>query len=173
MSRCTTDSTPSPLPLPQRPGIRPTTGTPAARRAVAWAVGLGLLAGLLMVWPAAAQPVASAQAPAPVTGSVERGRAVYQAECSMCHHPDRHLDGPRHRGVLGRRAGALQDYDYSPALRNSRVLWTRATLKAWLTDPEALIPGQLMDVRLESAQDREDVVAYLATLRDPARTPRR
>ena len=139
---------------------------PALRRAV-WAGCSALVCGLLLALPATAQTAATR------TGSVERGRAVYQAECAMCHHPDRHLDGPRHRGVLGRRAGALKDYDYSPALRSSRVLWTRATLKAWLEDPEALIPGQLMDVRLESAQDREDVVAYLATLRDPARTPPR
>ncbi|MFN3377213.1 MAG: c-type cytochrome [Burkholderiaceae bacterium] len=139
---------------------------PALRRAV-WAGYSALLGGLLLALPASAQTAAIH------AGSVERGRAVYQAECAMCHHPDRHMEGPRHRGVLGRRAGALKDYPYSPALRNSRVLWTRATLKAWLEDPEALIPGQLMDVRLESAQDREDVVAYLATLREPARTPPR
>ena len=49
---------------------------------------------------------------------------------------------------------------------------TRATLKAWLTDPEALIPGQAMDYQLDDAQDREDVVAYLATLkRLPAPVP--
>ena len=74
--------------------------------------------------------------------------------------------------MVGRRAGALKDFDYSPALRASKILWTRATLKAWLTDPEALIPGQAMDYQLDDAQDREDVVAYLATLkRLPAPVP--
>ena len=70
--------------------------------------------------------------------SVERGAALYAAHCSSCHSPDQHGDGPAHRGVVGRRAGALKDFDYSPALRASKLLWTRATLKAWLTDPEAL-----------------------------------
>jgi len=97
--------------------------------------------------------------------SVERGRAVYQAHCASCHSPDVHGDGPAHRGVVGRRAGALADFDYSPALRRSKILWTRATLKAWLTDPEALIPGQGMDYMLEDEREREDVVAYLATLK--------
>lgn len=97
--------------------------------------------------------------------SVERGRAVYQAHCASCHSPDAHGDGPAHRGVVGRRAGALADFDYSPALRRSKILWTRATLKAWLTDPEALIPGQGMDYMLEDEREREDVVAYLATLK--------
>ena len=104
--------------------------------------------------------------------SVERGAALYAAHCSSCHSPDQHGDGPAHRGVVGRRAGALKDFDYSPALRASKILWTRATLKAWLTDPEALIPGQGMDYQLDDAQDREDVVAYLATLkRLPAPVP--
>lgn len=97
--------------------------------------------------------------------SVERGAALYAAHCSSCHSPDQHGDGPAHRGVVGRRAGALKDFDYSPALRASKLLWTRATLKAWLTDPEALIPGQGMDYQLDDARDREDVVAYLATLK--------
>ena len=104
--------------------------------------------------------------------SVERGAALYAAHCSSCHSIDQHGEGPAHQGVVGRRAGALKDFDYSPALRASKILWTRATLKAWLTDPEALIPGQGMDYQLDDAQDREDVVAYLATLkRLPAPVP--
>ncbi len=97
--------------------------------------------------------------------SVERGRAVYQEHCAGCHSVEAHREGPAHRGVLGRRAGALKDYGYSPALRASKLLWTRATLKAWLADPEALIPGQAMDYHLDDAGEREDVVAYLATLK--------
>lgn len=111
-----------------------------------------------------AGPSASAQ-------SVERGRAVYKEHCAGCHSVDAHREGPAHRGVVGRRAGALKDYAYSPALQGSKLLWTRATLKAWLTDPEALIPGQAMDYSLDDAQDREDVVAYLATLRRLAAVP--
>lgn len=103
--------------------------------------------------------------------SVERGRAVYQEHCAGCHSVDTHREGPAHRGVVGRRAGALKDYDYSPALRDSKLLWTRATLRAWLTDPEALIPGQAMDYHLDDAQEREDVVAYLATLRRLSAAP--
>lgn len=92
---------------------------------------------------------------------------VYAARCSGCHSEDAHRVGPLHRGVVGRRAGALADFDYSPALRDSKLLWTRATLAAWLADPEALIPGQGMDYQLEDAREREDVVAYLATLKRP------
>lgn len=103
--------------------------------------------------------------------SAERGRLVYAAHCSSCHSADANGDGPAHRGVVGRRAGALQDFNYSPALRSSKLLWTRATLRAWLTDPETLIPGQGMDYSLDDAREREDVVAYLATLKRPTANP--
>lgn len=95
---------------------------------------------------------------------VERGRAVYEARCSGCHSVDAHRVGPLHRGVLGRRAGAVPGYDYSPALRTTTLVWSPATLTAWLADPEAVIPGQGMGYRLGDAREREDVVAYLATL---------
>jgi cytochrome c len=126
-------------------------------------VAMGLAAGLL--W-AASTPVSAQDG-----DSVERGRAVYKEHCAGCHSVDTHREGPAHRGVVGRRAGALKDYDYSPALRDSKLLWTRETLKAWLANPEALIPGQAMDYSLEGAREREDVVAYLATLRRPLPPP--
>lgn len=109
---------------------------------------------LLALWAAA--PV-SAQ-------SVEHGHALYTAHCTACHSVGYNLTGPMHLGVVGRKAGSVPGFDYSPALRHSKLVWTRANLLAWLQDPEALIPGQGMDFSLESARDREDVVAYLATL---------
>ena len=127
-----------------------------------WRRRVAVVLAASVLWTTSGQ--ASAQ-------SVERGRAVYQEHCAGCHGVDAHRDGPAHRGVLGRRAGALKDYDYSPALQGSKLLWTRATLKAWLADPEALIPGQAMDYHLDDAGEREDVVAYLATLRRLAAAP--
>lgn len=138
------------------------TSRAVPRAHTAWTTWL--LAALLAATggPALAQSVERGRAE-----SVERGRAVYTAHCTSCHATDTHQDGPAHRGVVGRRAGALKDFDYSPALRNSKILWTRETLKAWLRDPEALIPGQGMDYSLDNERDRDDVVAYLATLKRP------
>jgi cytochrome c len=105
-------------------------------------------------------------ADAALAQSAERGQAVYESRCVACHGVDLNRVGPRHRGVLGRTAGKLADFDgYSDALRQSRLVWSREALALWLTDPEGLIPGQGMGFRLSSAQDRDDVVAYLATLK--------
>lgn len=99
--------------------------------------------------------------------SAERGLAIYTAKCSACHSVDANRVGPAHAGVLGRRAGQAKDYEYSEALAKSKVVWSRANLERWLTDPEKLIPGQRMGLRLSLPQERADVVAYLATLSVP------
>ena len=73
--------------------------------------------------------------------------------------------GPRHRGVVGRRAGSVADYNYSAALKSSGLTWDEATLDRWLTNPSALVPGTKMFFKLDSPQDRADVIAYLEELR--------
>ena len=65
---------------------------------------------------------------------------VYQA-CQDCHSLDENDVGPRHRGVFGRKAGSLPDYDYSDALKSANIVWNEETLDKWLTDPQAVAPG--------------------------------
>jgi len=49
--------------------------------------------------------------------------------------------GPRHRGVFGRKAASLSDYDYSDALKSANIVWNEETLDKWLTDPQAVAPA--------------------------------
>lgn len=101
----------------------------------------------------------------PAAGDVQRGAALYQARCTACHSVDSNKIGPAHRGVMGRRAGSLPGYKYSDELGRSRLRWTPQTLNAWLEDPEDLVPGQRMGFQVENAQERADLIAYLATLK--------
>lgn len=101
----------------------------------------------------------------PPPGDVVRGQALYQAQCTACHNIDSNKIGPAHRGVMGRRVGSLPGYRYSDELAASRLRWTPQTLNAWLTDPEELVPGQRMGFQVEDAQQRADLIAFLATLR--------
>ena len=94
-----------------------------------------------------------------------RGRAVYESRCFACHSVDAHRIGPAHLGVFGRQAGLAPGFDYSSALRASKLVWNAENLDRWLADPERVIPGQAMGYRLENAQLRADVIAYLASLR--------
>lgn len=101
----------------------------------------------------------------PPPGDVQRGAALYQAQCTACHAVDSNKIGPAHRGVMGRRIGSLAGYRYSDELGRSRLRWTPQTLNAWLEDPEELVAGQRMGFQVDSARDRADLIAYLATLR--------
>ena len=115
-------------------------------------VGISLM--LTLATRAHADPSASA-------GDAVRGAVVYQA-CMACHSLDEDDVGPRHRGVVGRVAGSVSGYAYSPALRNSHFVWEADTLDRWLANPQALVPGAKMFFAMPSARDRADVIAYLS-----------
>jgi len=64
--------------------------------------------------------------------------------------------------VLGRRAGAVAEFGYSPAMRRASVIWDDATLDRFMADPQAVIRGNRMPFDgMASAEDRADIVAYL------------
>ena len=106
-----------------------------------------------------------AAAPSQAAGDAVRGAQTYAVSCGSCHAVDTDEVGPRHAGVVGRRAGSVAGFSYSPALKGSRITWNQQTLERWLANPEALVPGQAMGYRLADAAARADVIAYLATLK--------
>jgi cytochrome c len=97
-------------------------------------------------------------------GDAAHGKELYQG-CQACHSVDENDLGPRHRGVVGRRAGSIEDYSYSPALKNSGLTWNESTLDRWLTNPSALVPGTKMFFKVDDPQARADIIAYLEELR--------
>ena len=94
-------------------------------------------------------------------GDAVRGQQLYQDSCGACHSLDANRVGPRHRGVVGRKAGSVDDYRYSPAVRNSKVRWSEQNLDTWLQNPSAFISGTKMPFRLNDAKSRADIIAYL------------
>lgn len=109
-----------------------------------------------VLWFAAASPAAA--------GDAVHGAELYDSRCIACHSPDANRVGPKHRGVVGRKAGSLPDFNYSKAVKNSGVVWDEATLDKWLTNPQGFIPGQRMNFKVADPTDRADLIAYLKTL---------
>ena len=72
------------------------------------------------------------------------------------------MTGPSLADVIGRKAGSLADFDrYSPALKNSSIVWDENTLDAWLANPQKMTPGNTMQFSVGDANVRADIVAYL------------
>jgi len=94
-----------------------------------------------------------------------RGQQLYESRCIGCHSIEDNRAGPAHKGVFGRKAGMAKSFDYSPALKSSRLIWNERTLGRWLANPEATIPGQKMGFSVPDPLDRADIIEYLRTAR--------
>jgi len=123
-----------------------------------------LVAAVATISTALATTPAVTSTPAP-TGNAVRGQMRYEARCGGCHSPDMNRVGPRHNGVFGRRAASVSDYNYSAALKASGLVWDAATLDKWLAGPPKLVPGTKMGISVADPTDRQDIIAYLATLK--------
>jgi len=114
-------------------------------------VVLVLGAGILATVPGHAQDAAS-------------GAKVF-AVCRACHQIGegaKNLVGPELNGVIGRKAGSVEGYSYSPANKNSGLTWDEATFREYIADPKAKVPGTKMTFPgLKDPKQIEDVLAYL------------
>lgn len=102
----------------------------------------------------AAPPVAAAP-------DAMRGEAIY-ARCQACHALAFDRVGPRHCGLLGRRAGSVPDFAYSGALKQSAIVWDEKSLDRFLAAPMKAVPGTSMTYAgIPDRQERADLIAYL------------
>lgn len=98
--------------------------------------------------------------PANAAANISRGEELYQG-CQDCHSIEKNDVGPMHKGIVGRASGSIPGYNYSPALRNAKIVWTEDNLDKWLTNPQEFIPGTKMFYEVNNAQDRADIIAFL------------
>ena len=97
------------------------------------------------------------------------GARAFQ-RCAACHslREDARSPAPHLDGVVGRRAGAVESFAYSDAMRAAGrrgLVWDEATLERFLADPEAVVPGTDMPYQGGSAAERTAVIDWLRTRR--------
>jgi cytochrome c len=95
------------------------------------------------------------------------GQFVFKTQCAGCHSgtEGRNLVGPSLYGIIGRKAGQVPNFRYSPANKASNVIWDAATMDPYLASPQAVVPKTIMVYAgLKDAKKRADVIAYLETL---------
>jgi cytochrome c len=100
---------------------------------------------------------------------IENGKASFDAMCGVCHSvvpAAVGTPGPNLLGIIGRKAASQADFpSYSSALKASKIKWSKKTLDKFLVNPSTYVPGTSMPMLIADKKMRDDVVAYLATLK--------
>ena len=108
---------------------------------------------VLLTWTSVAQ----------AQGDAARGEKKFE-ECASCHSVESGNNGvgPSLAGLFERKAGALDDYRYSPALKRSGLAWTVKNVDDFISDPQKLVPANRMPYAgMPNAAERADLIAYL------------
>ena len=96
-------------------------------------------------------------------GDAQRGAQVF-AQCKICHSLEagKNMVGPSLHGLIGRKAGSVSGFAYSPAMKNANVTWNDDTLSKYLVDPKAFIPGdKMVFAGIKDPSKLGDLLAYL------------
>jgi cytochrome c len=112
---------------------------------------------------AAAALLLAATGAARADGDAARGEKRFD-ECVTCHSLKEGVNGvgPSLHAVFGRKAGSLDDFRYSPAMKRSGITWTPQTLADFVADPQKAVPNNRMPFAgMPDAAERADLVAYL------------
>jgi len=124
------------------------------------AIGLGFCSAVLVVQTAGAQmPLPAAKPP--------DGATLFKQQCATCHttNPSEPVrQGPSLFRIVGRPAGKVDGFHYSPAFAKADFVWDDARLDAWLANPQAIIPGAIMAYRQLKSETRAAIIAYLKGL---------
>lgn len=85
--------------------------------------------------------------------------------CTVCHSfenggPTR--TGPNLYNIIGGQAGTRSGYAFSPAMKASGIVWTPATLDAFIAAPQKVVPGTRMGFAGEpDPSKRQAIIAYI------------
>ena len=121
-------------------------------------MGLGFCGVLLVA------RIAGAQMPLPAAKPTD-GATLFKQQCATCHttNPSEPVrQGPSLFRIVGRPAGKVDGFHYSAA--KADFVWDEASLDAWLTNPQQMIPGAVMAYRQAKPETRAAVIAYLKEL---------
>lgn len=86
-------------------------------------------------------------------------------KCRACHQVGesaKNTLGPVLNGLIGRKSGTIDGYNYSDANRNSGLVWDETVFAEYIKDPKAKMPGtKMMFSGIKSEQEIKDLTAFL------------
>jgi cytochrome c len=94
---------------------------------------------------------------------VAAGETAFR-KCQPCHDAGeaaKNKLGPELNGLDGRKAGTAEGYAYSDADKNSGIVWSEASFKEYLENPQEKMPGTKMILSVKNEKEVADLWAYL------------
>ena len=130
------------------------------RKLIPTSMEAALALGAIAVLPLAASPALAA-------GDAAAGKQFFTTTCAVCHsaEPGVNMIGPSLAGIFGSKSGTVPGYSFSSALKAAHITWDEQTLNKFLENPHADVHGTKMPISVPSANDRQNVIAYLKTLK--------
>ena len=100
-------------------------------------------------------------------GDPSAGQTVFAAHCAVCHstEPGVNKVGPSLAGIVGSKSDSVSGFDFSAGMKEANVTWDDANLDMFLANPVGFVHGTKMFVNLPGEPDRQNVIAYLNTLK--------
>jgi cytochrome c len=99
----------------------------------------------------------------------EDGKVAFNNACRTCHSfkPDDNRLGPTLHGIVGRKAGSVEGFAFSPSMKGSGITWDDANLDKFIANPNQVVSGNKMQPfgGIADAGERKKIVDYLKTLK--------
>jgi cytochrome c len=98
---------------------------------------------------------------------------AFNGHCRECHAFDKGDNrlGPSLYGVVGRKEGVVPGFAYSDSLKSSGITWNEKTLDKWITNPNAVVPGNNMGAIFSGLADAGERAKIIGFLKQDTNTP--
>ena len=97
------------------------------------------------------------------------GKKVFK-KCAACHslQEGKNKIGPSLHNLLDRKAGSVEGYKYSKAMKNSDVVWDEESLDKFLIKPRKFIKRTKMSfLGIKKKSLRDDLISFFKQLQLP------
>ena len=93
--------------------------------------------------------------------SNDLGKKVFK-RCKSCHSFTKNKIGPNLGNIFNQKAGIVEGFKYSKAMKNSDIIWNACSLDSFLKKPKKYIKGTKMRFAgLKKKSHRDALIEYL------------
>ena len=102
----------------------------------------------------------------------DQGAKSYERRCAGCHHSPwsgnkGSKTGPHIADLDGRKAASIRGFDYSKAMRQSKIKWDATTLDSFMKRPKTYILGTKMVIDAITDEAERAALSYFIFTKKP------